>query len=211
MMPRRKGNESKVELSSNAARDGLVWNVGAESIPALRVPKGQVYTVKKTVDLGVLLTTATASPTAGEVNFTLSSLAEASSYEAIFDQYKIDMAELWIIPEAPTGGTAQNYQYASVLDYDDSNALSTLQVALNYDNAVVASLLTGMYRRLKPRIALAAYSGSFSSYANLRDQWLDCASPGVQHYGVKIVAEPGYNGLLVRGIARLTISFRASR
>jgi len=40
-------------------------------------------------------------------------------------------------------------------------------------------------RVIRPRSAVAAYSGTFTSYANKYGQWVDTASPSVQFYGLK--------------------------
>jgi len=42
--------------------------------------------------------------------------------------------------------------------------------------------------RLRPRVASALYaSGAFTSYGvGPKDQWIDCVSPSVEHYGLKL-------------------------
>lgn len=43
---------------------------------------------------------------------------------------------------------------------------------------------------LRPRTAMAAYSGAFTSYANMSDQWIDLNSTSVQYYGFKLLLPP---------------------
>jgi len=147
-----------------------------------------------------------------QLTFQLSDLADAASYTAIFDQYKINLVEVWAVPtlNANTGEYAA--LMASVLDYDDNSALTTLAAAQEYDTCLQAPLINGHYRSLKPHVAVAAYSGAFTSFANMQNQWIDCASSGVQHYGIKYVAEiDNVLAVPVRAYGRYHVSFRAVR
>jgi len=72
----------------------------------------------------------------------------------------------------------------SVLDYDDST--STASAALRqYESAVQVQSTRPMTRTLCPHVAIAAYSGAFTSFANKKMVWIDSGSPSVVHYGVK--------------------------
>jgi len=72
-----------------------------------------------------------------------------------------------------------------VIDYDDASALSSAANASAYTNCVVMNPGESCERVFQPRMALAAYAGAFTSYANVGPQWIDAASNAVQHYGVK--------------------------
>jgi len=73
-----------------------------------------------------------------------------------------------------------------VVDYDDANALSSSANAQAYNNCIVLGAGESCDRLFRPRMALAAYTGSFTGYANSADLWIDAASPSVQHYGLKM-------------------------
>jgi len=73
-----------------------------------------------------------------------------------------------------------------VIDYDDGTALTSANLASAYSNCVVLNPGESCERTFSPHMALAAYGGAFTSYANVSPQWIDAASTGVQHYGVKV-------------------------
>lgn len=110
-----------------------------------------------------------------------------SSLNSVFDNYRIISCK---VAFHPYSGGANNSAAAippttSAIDYDDSTA-TTVANLLQYDTA--QTVPSGVYfeRTFKPRVALAAYSGVFTSFAQSKDQWIDMASLGVIHYGLKI-------------------------
>jgi len=72
-----------------------------------------------------------------------------------------------------------------VIDYDNGTALTSTAAAREYDNCMILTPAESGERIFIPRMALAAYSGAFTSYANVEPQWIDTASTGVIHYGLK--------------------------
>jgi len=83
----------------------------------------------------------------------------------------------------------------TIIDYDDANALGSLQAAQGYDNCQETPLGQYVERTFVPRVAMAVYSsavGLFSSYGQKRS-WLDTTSNTVPHFGLKyfIAAAPG--------------------
>jgi hypothetical protein len=129
----------------------------------------------------------------------LSSLPNPSEFSTLFDQYRISRVEYAFWPlqtEAVNSTTAATPGIITVVDYDDSNLLATIAAALQYPNAKWHSAYKPFTLSFKPHIALAAYSGAvFTSFANTKDQWIDVASAGVVHYGLKI-AVPQSTGII---------------
>jgi hypothetical protein len=114
----------------------------------------------------------------------------------VFDQYRLRGATLTLSPQKPGNFNATDIvpRLWTCLDYDDSNTVTRSQI-LQYDTVAVTPPAAGVTRSLVPRMALAAYgSGAFTSYANVEPQWIDAASPLVEHYGVKLVVEAGAAG-----------------
>lgn len=129
---------------------------------------------------------STTVSTFGGLYFTVGALDQISSLTALFDQYRITEIEVWIMPRTTNNTVTSNTGlFASVVDYDDDTVLSTFATALDYTNVVVGTGIEGHYRRFKPHAAMAAYSGAFSAYANVESPWIDAASTGVRHYGIK--------------------------
>jgi len=127
------------------------------------------------------------------MNFTLSSVYGSSDFSAVFDQYRLRAVSFTMSPRPGppfTGNGNIEPRLWTAIDYDDSN--NVIRSAIEqYDTCVVSPPTTGVVRTFIPRCALAAYSGSFTSYANVQDTWFDIASPNVQHYGIKVVIESG--------------------
>jgi hypothetical protein len=126
-----------------------------------------------------------------EYNFTLASLDNASNLTALFDQYRISCIRLTITPDnnaipIENATTTALVPLYCVIDYDDSTALASAAAARAYDNCAIVEPSESCCRTFAPRVALAAYAGAFTNYANQQPMWLDTVSTGVQHYGVKL-------------------------
>jgi len=206
----KQTNKSAIRV---AAKDGTTWSVVSQGKPASKLPRvvsNEPFRVIQTVDGGALLTTSGSAPTFGSIYFTAGGLDQISSFSAIFDQYRIDLVEAWITPQYNPANGAQ-VEYASVIDYDDANNLTTYAQATDYENCVESSIGVGHYRCFKPHIATAAYSGSFTSYGNLTSPWIDMASTTVQHYGIKIACQTISPTSTIHIVYRLHFSFRNVR
>lgn len=122
-------------------------------------------------------------------NFALSYLTSYSEFTALFDQYRIERIETTFFPTVTEIGAAStwvNSYLLTAIDYDDANTYSSVNDALQVATASITPITKQVTRTFVPRVALAAYSGTFTSYAQAPPmQWIDCASPGVQHYGLK--------------------------
>ncbi len=109
----------------------------------------------------------------------------ASNYTALFDQYRIEQLELWLEPENTNAICAE---LATCVDYDDANAPGSIANVADRQDALVGMGAAGRYHKWVPHVAVAAYSGTFTSFINEPAPWVDSASTGVQHYGFKIAA-----------------------
>jgi len=148
-----------------------------------RPSRRMIYTIEGTQSYSY--STSSSIETDVDFNFTLGSLGNAASLENIFDQYRIVGVKASFFPQTPNGSTSPLTQIYTAIDYDDISATS-ISSLLQYDTLKVAPSNVLFQRNLKPRFAVAAYSGSFSSYANMNpNTWIDCASPNVQYYGLK--------------------------
>jgi len=173
-------------------------------------PYNQV-TIQSSIETQDFVTSSTTVPVYTSCYFALGSLANSSAFTGVFDQYKIDRLEVWIVPTAnsvPIG--AQQYgSYSSCIDYDDANTPPNASAVLDKQTVIQSSMLAGQYHSWKPRFAIAAYSGTFTSYSS-SDGWVDCASPGVQYYGLKMALSISSGGAPVNFnlLQRFTVSFR---
>jgi len=120
-------------------------------------------------------------------SFTVNQLTNASAYLAVFDKYRIRQVECWMESELPTG--AGSLPLYTAVDLDDAVAPTSVTNVADKQGAVVGNSAAGHYHRWMPNMALAAYSGAFTSFTSTPATWVDSASPNVQHYGLKIAAE----------------------
>jgi hypothetical protein len=155
------------------------------------------------------LATSTTVPVYGNNAFSLSQSPAAAAYTSLFDQYKIEQLEAWVEPLQDTTAVACT-TFASCIDLDDANTPTSFGQVADHQGALVGTSITGRYHRWKPHVAIAAYSGAFTSFSNEPAPWIDVASPAVQHYGLKM-ASGGPDGVAraMTLTVRATISFRA--
>jgi len=211
---KRKANNNKamnINSTRTPAKDGGVWAMFAMSPPHSIIKSDiseKTYTVTQEVDLGVIHITSGSAPTFSTEFFVASSLDQVATFTALFDQYRVNWIELWVEP-LQTSNVVTNL--ASVIDYDDATNLATYAQALDYNNVVVAPLTNGHHRVFTPHVAVAMYSGAFTSFGNEISPWIDAASTGVQHYGVKLAAETSTGTYSIHGRFRVNVSWRNCR
>jgi len=153
--------------------------------------------------------------------FALNQVVGSSDFTNLFDEYRINCVVVKLIPRVNTvqtlaNGTEIPNNYVPnlhwVYDYDDANVPSNTDTLLEYGNYRVKAFDRPITWKIKPKYALAAYSGAFTSYKPMRG-WLDVASPSIQHYGVKFAVDTlqpsQYTSFVIRPI--YYISFRNTR
>jgi hypothetical protein len=131
-------------------------------------------------------TTAVSSET---FYFSLGNFIDYASVQAFFDQYKLLSIDFEARPRSNSLDIGANQSIPPtycVLDYDNVASLASPAAALSYDNCMQLNAYESFKRTFKPRIALAAYQGAFSGYANASDMWLDTSSSSIQHFGLKL-------------------------
>jgi len=202
---RSAGKKGKSKgAKGNKSGEGLYFP-RPEVASKLNVP----YHIFQSWELSPVVSSTTV-PVTGAVNFSFGSLDQVSQLTAVFDQYRIAMLEVTFHPLANISGSAVSPLFFSVVDLDDSTAVSSTALR-DYPGCQ----MTQAYRRHKhtfvPSIAVAAYSGAFTSFANVSAPWLDVASPSIQHYGVKYAFEVGSSVFSYNVLVRAHFMFRNVR
>lgn len=159
----------------------------------------------------IILDTATTLSAVAEtqigVSFNLNQHPEVSAFSTVFDQYCIPAVSILIRGSenvaTNTGGNSPRIY--TVLDHDDPNVLA-ISAMKAYANCYEQRACDSVTRILYPRIAQAAYSGAFTSFANAR-AWIDAASPNVQHYSFKWSAEADTRATLGEVLVRYEIYY----
>jgi hypothetical protein len=171
----------------------------------------QVIRVQATQIGEDILTTSTSGASYNGTSFTLSgNVPNSSSYTSVFDEYRIEMIETWISPSISQATTASATigQWTSAVDYDDANTPSSISTVSDKQNSVASTTLQAHYHKWVPKFAIGAYSGTFVSFAS-DVGWVDCGSPNVQHYGLKIAVSTTPQVQYFSQVTRLTVAFRS--
>lgn len=189
---RTKGRTSPLVVKSRGRKmvnkDGQLFNsVGRP--PIIRVPgNNTVHKIVQMYEVPGWITASNTVPVYQVANVVATSIDQISSLTALFDQYRIARVEFWVTPRNSQGSTTASANvglFHSVIDFDDSTQLASVAAANDYTNVLIGTGLDGHYRTFVPHAAVAAYSGTFTSYANVEAPWIDAASTSVQHYGMK--------------------------
>lgn len=188
---RRRSSSGRTTVNTQKVQDEMMdlidlqrqqLRFGAPNVRDVEFPrmKQHVYTmVGNCTPVGISGST-TAAVAAG-LYFSLASLPNYTILTGCFDRYRVLYLQFQF---QPVSVSATGLPLCTAIDYDDSSTPSG--EIYQRDTAMVTPLNTYFERTCKPRMALAVYSGSFTSYANhTANEWVDSGSPNVQYYGLK--------------------------
>jgi hypothetical protein len=194
-------------------RKSLAFNIEGSypNISKTVSPYNQIR-VQSTFSNAVYHTTSTTVPTYNSQYLAINQFSSYLGYTSVFDQYCIEKAEIWLYPAGNqyTPGSTAPPSLITCVDLDDANVPTTLGNVSDHQESISTGNLCGHYHMWQPQYATAVYSGSFTSFGADRG-WLDCASPGIQHYGFKLAvqATPG-QAIAYALTARITVAFRSA-
>jgi hypothetical protein len=139
-----------------------------------------------------VLTAQAGVVTTSQPFFTLNALDQVASFQALFNEWRIDALRVKIVPQNNAIGLVTNtttslVELYNVIDYNDSTALASVAAAREYENCMVLAPGESGERVFQPRAATAMYQGAFTAYGNVGGAWVDIAYPGTIHYGMKII------------------------
>lgn len=187
-----KKRSKRIGKTSKGVRGELLPGDGETFTTLTRLPRTSMmqsreFDIVQSYTLPSWLVTSMSVPVGQGFNTALVSFANASTLAALFDQYMIDQLELWLMPQASVASSSLfTGVLTTVIDLDDTTALSSIDVAGEYESCVTSEVSQGHYRHFKPHVAIATYAGAFTSFANKANVWIDAAYPSVQHYGMKV-------------------------
>jgi len=159
--------------------------------PSLHIPADKVYKIQQELLQSAFLTTSATLVVGSAASFTLASLDNAASFALVFDQYRIAKIESWLYDASGGANVITGGSLFSVIDYDDATALTTVASICDYQNVLSSPTGQSHYHVFVPHVAVAAYSGVFTSFANEAAPWIDVASSGVIHFGIKAITTAG--------------------
>lgn len=214
---RKGGKPSQGNGRSQNAPDTKIVPYNANLVKTdlfkLKPPSDMVYRTRRTYVGGTM--TQVVAESFGGIAGMLNSVNDAASLLGVFDQYRITGIEILFKCTLGEQMTAESGSLVTVLDFDDSTALTTLASALDYSSSIVTKARENHRRCFVPRVAPAIYaSGAFSGYGSATGQWLNSASSSVAHYGVKWALDPYSSAaaaMVITPYITLQLEFRASR
>jgi len=182
------------------------------ALPKAVMPRPRTYTISQSYEALSPFTTSTSLNSFLSYTVSLGAVDQSSSLAQVFDQYRIIEAELWLMPRASAAASnSDGGILSSVIDLDDATLLTQLNQAGDYSSCITSEPTVGHYRRWVPHAAIAAYSGAFTSFANVASPWCDTSYPSVTHYGVKLAASVTAVALVYDINVRLKLQFRSVR
>jgi len=205
------GRIQKRKVPGGLISDGQICSKTFNELAARPVPRNglsleQGITLEMTYE-GSLFTSSVTVPVGAAAAVVLSSFTGATALTSVFDQYRFDQIEVWLEPVAAQGTTVFGNLITAV-DLDDVTVPASAAIA-DRQGAIQGYGGAGRYHKWKPHMAVAVYSGAFTSFANETAGWIDSASPNVQHYGFKTYALTTPVAITYNITVRAVLSFRA--
>lgn len=158
----------------------------------IRGPAQPVQFFKQVQFYSAWLTSSTTVPVIQNIQFTLNALAQATTFQALYDQYQIKGVKCSLIPRGNVDGVSQPFSTPtfSIIDYDGSFP-ATIPEMNEYQNVKMKRGTDVHKRYLVPAILNELYSSPTSTaYGTRKNQWIDCANPAVPHYGLAFGVSP---------------------
>ncbi len=141
--------------------------------------------------------------------FQLGQVPGSSEFTALFDVFRIACVRVKFIYGQNTqdpSATRSIPNLVLVHDYDDGTVLTGLTDYGQYTQCVVHRMDKPFTTSLVPRTSTAVYNGAFTGYSTTqKDVWYDCASSGIQFYGIKWAIDPVVYGAGSTVIGQLTL------
>lgn len=213
---KRKGNAlrskrpRKMQKLLYSDGDSVFYGIGRYPNMERHLPADQSVTIQESIVSTAYLTSSTVAAVFQGLTFALNNFtSSAMGLAGVFDQYRIDLLEVWLVNHDPTGVNQGNPGIlVSAIDHDDGNTPTSIAQLQSYSSSLTSSGACGHYHRFVPRIAIASFAGTFNGYTNEGPQWIDSASSGVQHFGFKVGVTPTNTASVYDLITRATVSFR---
>lgn len=142
----------------------------------------------------------------GALSFKLSDLPNYTEFTSVYDEYRFKAVKIMFIPtmnvataNAVSGTTAGFVPVPALytwIDNDDNSAPTLITQGQQFQTFKAHGLLDRMRTRtVVPECSSALYAGTFTSYGQNKNQWIDNNSPGVVHFGCKFgIINPANQG-----------------
>lgn len=128
--------------------------------------------------------------------FSLNQLPNYTEFVALYDQYCIKAVKVLLLPQENVSAVGNAARTTPILltayDYNDASAIANEAQILEYETVKMHKFTSIVTRYLSPKPAMAVYKTPLTTgyAAPTRATWIECASPDIQHYGLKIFIPP---------------------
>jgi len=207
----RRGRRKKTDNTPLVAEGKVVskaFNLVAERPMPAMTSLDQSIRVTLGSHTPSFFTTSTSIPTYASAAFILTNFGDYLQYVGLFDQYRFEQIEVWIAPNSVVTNVAIG-DFVSAVDIDDAATPAAFSPVLSKQGALSTSGQSSHYHKWRPHVAIAAYSGAFTSFSNEPALWIYSGSPSFQHFGLKLAAQPSAAAQTYSIEVRAVISFRA--
>jgi len=163
-----------------------------------------------------IVTSSSAAEGLYAFSFALSDVADYTSYTGIWDVFQIREIVVTLVPltlqSAPSAGPSYAICYVAP-DFDDATTPANTTAMLSYSTMAFLGPSDRYSFRFAPAVDIATTTSAASAINgvfNKRSPWLDCSSPSVPHYGVKVAVTQSTSTNLTQWnvFARYTIAFK---
>ncbi len=156
--------------------------------------RDHIYTFRRACSLGAI--SVGSSGAGAGIPFHLTDVPNSTDFTSLFDQYRFVEVRIKFVPTTgnfgPSTSSTDFPKLMTVIDYDDATTPLNEDEMRQYETYQVTPNTQAVERVIQPPLAaLASYSGAFTSYAQApRTMWFDCASAGIEFYGLKWYVPP---------------------
>jgi hypothetical protein len=159
-------------------------DVYSASVRIPRIPKNYFFTLRD--NNSYTITGSAVANTGGGSYYSLAQCQNATTLASLFDQYRIVAIDVVLRPRSNAVDVAAASSppplYVAI-DYDSAATPASANAVLAFSTCAQLASYESMRRVFQPRLAVAAYQGTFAGYSNTTS-WIDCAYNTVQHYGL---------------------------
>jgi len=139
-------------------------------------------------------TVTSVTPSFGTVTSALGDTSKYTSYQAVYDEYRIVRVRVRFVNEynvssLPASATSASGRFAACIDWDDAVTPTSYSDILNHQNVETGNWLRSYSFDYVPKALLGASTGSVVAGAPVFKPWLDTAQPAVLHYGIKWIID----------------------
>lgn len=133
----------------------------------------------------------------GGTTWTTLTMPNYAEFTTLYDQFRIDWVEgeIYFSANSAESVSANNGTLPMLIcakDYDDSNTATSTDLA-QYNNCQYWQLGNMAMKKkinIKPNVDIAVFNGLTNGYARAKPMFIDTASFGVPHYGLKLATTP---------------------